>query len=215
MKTAIIIRSKATDILRMTTFFIVMALVLTSQRVVDSLKRISSKFTPSQEGWAGRLCCLVDLLSLSEELASSCCDWSAFESLDNFWMNQPSKDSTLRGGVYPCCMYPSVQQWAVFQYLLKQKNEAWTKIYVERESSSDRMRHCSWVVNVGLLWFMAEWRSSALPTVWLISLFISIRFITYQLYKCKGSSENITQVCPLRQPELGVERRCCLYVVLN
>lgn len=48
-----------------------------------------------------------------------------------------------------------------------------------------------------------------------VNLFVSIRFITYQLYKCKGSSKNITQACLLWQPELAVETRCCVYVVLN
>lgn len=76
------------------------------------------------------------------------------------------------------------------------------------------MCHYSWDVNVGLLWFMAEWRSSALHTVWFISLFLNVIFITYQLYKCKGSSNSVTQACPLQQPELPVQR-CCTYIASN
>lgn len=152
---------------------------------MDSLRRIGSKFPPSQEEWAGRLCCLMDLLSHSQESATSCCDWSTFESLDNLWMNQPCRDSTSWGGACPCCMYPSVQQWAVLNYFLKQKVRPGLKC---REWGSptwqDMVLQPSCQCRTAVVY--GQWRSSALSTVWLISLFISIRFITYQLYQCSN-----------------------------
>lgn len=63
-------------------------------------------------------------------------------------------------------------------------------------------------------WLMAEWRTSALHAAGLIFLLLSIVLISYQLYKCKGSSNNVTQACPLQKLEVPVGR-CCICVALN